>query len=90
MTLDVLTCGEAMGVVENERVGPLRLGGPMRLAMAGAESTVAIGVARLGGTARWIGVVGDDEVGRSGPPHARGGGGRDRRRRRSTRTGRPG
>ena len=63
MTLDVLTCGETMGVVENERVGPLRLGGPMRLAMAGAESTVAIGVSRLGGTARWIGVVGDDEVG---------------------------
>jgi 2-dehydro-3-deoxygluconokinase len=63
VTLDVLTCGEAMGVVENERVGPLRLGGSMRLAVAGAESTVAIGVTRLGGTARWIGVVGDDEVG---------------------------
>jgi 2-dehydro-3-deoxygluconokinase len=63
VTLDLLTCGEAMGVVENDRVGPLRLGGSMRLTVAGAESTVAIGVARLGGTARWIGVVGDDEVG---------------------------
>ncbi len=63
MTLDVLTLGETMGVVENERVGPLRLGGTMRLGIAGAESTVAIGVARLGGTARWLGVVGDDEIG---------------------------
>jgi 2-dehydro-3-deoxygluconokinase len=63
VSLDVLTCGEAMGVLHNERVGPLRLGGAMRLAVAGAESTVAIGVGRLGGTARWVGVVGDDEVG---------------------------
>lgn len=63
MTLDVLTYGETMGLVGGERIGPLRLGGPMRLSMAGAESTVAIGVARLGGSARWVGVVGDDEVG---------------------------
>ena len=63
LTLDVLTCGEAMGVLHSERVGPLRLGGAMRLAVAGAESTVAIGVSRLGGTSRWVGVVGDDEVG---------------------------
>ncbi|WP_264159743.1 PfkB family carbohydrate kinase [Actinomadura montaniterrae] len=32
--------------------------------MAGAESTVAIGACRLGGAARWVGVVGDDELGR--------------------------
>lgn len=63
MTVDVLTYGETMGLVDAERIGPLRLGGPMRLSMAGAESTVAIGVARLGGSARWVGVVGDDEVG---------------------------
>src|SRR5215470_9483008 len=63
MTLDVLTLGEAMGVVESDRVGPMRLGGAMRLGVAGAESTVAIGVARLGGTARWVGVIGEDEVG---------------------------
>ena len=43
VTLDVLTYGEAMGVVESERVGPLRLGGAMRMSVAGAESTVAIG-----------------------------------------------
>lgn len=63
MTLDLITCGEAMGPVESERIGPLRLGGAMRMSMAGAESTVAIGVVRLGGSARWVGVVGDDEVG---------------------------
>ena len=63
MSLDVLTYGEAMGVVESERIGPLRLGGAMRMTVAGAESTVCIGVSRLGGTARWVGVVGDDEVG---------------------------
>jgi sugar/nucleoside kinase (ribokinase family) len=63
VTLDLITCGAAMGPVESERIGPLRLGGPMRMSMAGAESTVAIGVVRLGGSARWVGVVGDDEVG---------------------------
>jgi 2-dehydro-3-deoxygluconokinase len=63
VTVDVITYGETMGVFESERIGPLRMGGPMRLSVAGAESTVAIGVARLGGSARWIGVVGDDEIG---------------------------
>lgn len=63
MTVDLLTYGETMGLLDSMRIGPLRLGGPMHLSMAGAESTVAIGVVRLGGSARWIGVVGDDEVG---------------------------
>jgi 2-dehydro-3-deoxygluconokinase len=36
----------------------------MRLSVAGAESTVAVGVARLGGSVHWVGVVGDDEIGR--------------------------
>lgn len=64
MTVDLLTYGETMGLLDSERVGPLRLGGSLRLSTAGAESTVAIGVSRLGGSARWVGVVGDDEVGR--------------------------
>ena len=63
MTTDIVSCGETMGLLDSERIGPLRLGGSMRLSMAGAESTVAIGVARLGGAARWVGVVGDDEIG---------------------------
>ncbi len=62
--VDVLTYGETMGLLQAEQVGPLRLGGSLRLSIAGAETTVAIGVARLRGTARWVGVVGDDEIGR--------------------------
>jgi 2-dehydro-3-deoxygluconokinase len=64
VTVDVITYGETMGVFESDRIGPLRMGGPMRLSVAGAESTVAVGVARLGGSAHWVGVVGDDEIGR--------------------------
>jgi 2-dehydro-3-deoxygluconokinase len=63
MTVDLLTYGETMGLLDADRIGPLRLGGPLRLSMAGAESTVAIGVARLSGSARWVGTVGDDEIG---------------------------
>lgn len=43
--------------------GPLRLGGDLRLSVAGAESNVAIGAARLGCQAAWVGVVGADELG---------------------------
>src|ERR687889_1563635 len=35
----------------------------MRLSMGGAESNVAIGVARLGVPATWVGRLGDDPVG---------------------------
>jgi 2-dehydro-3-deoxygluconokinase len=42
---------------------PLRLGGTARLSVAGAESNVAIGLARLGHRVRWIGVTGADEPG---------------------------
>ncbi|MEE1823664.1 sugar kinase [Streptomyces sp. BE20] len=43
---------------------PLHLGGTLDLSVAGAESNVAIGLARLGHDTRWIGVTGDDELGR--------------------------
>jgi 2-dehydro-3-deoxygluconokinase len=59
--IDLLTCGETMAALRAE--GPIRLGGALRLSVAGAESNVAIGVARLGHTARWVGRVGDDEFG---------------------------
>ena len=61
---DVLTFGETMAVLRAEVPGPLRLAGSLRVGMAGAESTVAIGLARLGHAARWVGRVGDDEFGR--------------------------
>ena len=60
-TGDVLTFGETMVALRGG--GPLRLGGTMRLSVAGAESNVAIGLARLGHPVRWTGAVGDDEAG---------------------------
>lgn len=56
-----VTFGETMGVVRG--AGPFRLGGNVELSTAGAESNVAIGLARLGHDVRWIGRVGDDELG---------------------------
>jgi 2-dehydro-3-deoxygluconokinase len=64
MTVDVLTFGETMAVLRASEPGPLRLAGSMRLSVAGAESTVAIGLARLGHATQWVGRVGDDEFGR--------------------------
>ncbi|MFD4633847.1 sugar kinase [Streptomyces sp. NPDC058284] len=57
----VLTLGETMVALRG--TGPLKLGGSMDLSVAGAESNVAIGLARLGHAVRWAGAVGDDEAG---------------------------
>jgi 2-dehydro-3-deoxygluconokinase len=59
--LDVVTLGETMVSLRTDT--PLRLGGAMTMTMAGAESNVAVGLARLGHTVRWGGRVGADEVG---------------------------
>jgi 2-dehydro-3-deoxygluconokinase len=59
--LDVVTLGETM--VSLRTGTPLRLGGTLTMTMAGAESNVAIGLARLGHRVRWGGRVGADEVG---------------------------
>jgi len=58
----VLTFGETMAALHGP--GPLRLGGTLELSVAGAESNVAIGLARLGHAVEWVGRVGDDEFGR--------------------------
>lgn len=58
---DVVTFGEALGSIR--ATGMLRHGGPMSLSLAGAESNVAIGLARLGHSVRWVGRLGADEVG---------------------------
>jgi 2-dehydro-3-deoxygluconokinase len=42
----------------------MRLGGDAHLSIAGSESNVAIGVARLGHDAAWMSAVGNDEPGR--------------------------
>ncbi|WP_179816001.1 sugar kinase [Allostreptomyces psammosilenae] len=44
--------------------GALTSGGPARTAVAGAESNVAVGLARLGHQVAWAGRVGADEPGR--------------------------
>jgi sugar/nucleoside kinase (ribokinase family) len=59
---DLLTLGETMVSVRTAR--PMRLGGDAHLSIAGSESNVAIGVARLGHQAAWLGAVGNDEPGR--------------------------
>ncbi|HEX6449231.1 MAG TPA: sugar kinase [Trebonia sp.] len=58
---EVVTFGETMAAMRGE--GPLRLGGTLGLSVAGAESNVAIGLARLGHSVAWAGRVGDDELG---------------------------
>jgi 2-dehydro-3-deoxygluconokinase len=46
-----------------EQAGPLREATTFRRCIVGAESNVAIGLARLGHRAGWLGRVGDDEFG---------------------------
>ncbi|GAA1214758.1 sugar kinase [Kitasatospora nipponensis] len=58
---EAVTVGETMAALR--ATGPIRLGAPMRLSVAGAEANVAIGLARLGHRAGWVGRVGDDEFG---------------------------
>lgn len=59
--LEVLTIGESM--ISFRAAGPLTLGGTLTSHLAGAESNVAIGLARLGHAAAWVGRVGADEFG---------------------------
>ncbi|WP_405514234.1 sugar kinase [Streptomyces canus] len=58
---EVVTFGETMAALRAQ--GALRLGGGLGLSVAGAESNVAIGLARLGHRVRWAGRVGADELG---------------------------
>jgi 2-dehydro-3-deoxygluconokinase len=57
----VLCVGEAM--VSLRCQGRVRLGAPMTTSVAGAESNVAIGLARLGHAVAFVGAVGADELG---------------------------
>ncbi|MFK4090017.1 sugar kinase [Kribbella sp. NPDC020789] len=59
---DLLTIGETMVALRTPRA--MRLGGDAHLSIAGSETNVAIGLARLGHTAAWLGAVGNDEPGR--------------------------
>jgi len=58
---ELLTLGESM--VSLRSAGPLSAGGSLSMHVAGAESNVAVGVARLGHRVGWAGVVGADPHG---------------------------
>ncbi|MGW4637966.1 sugar kinase [Sphaerisporangium sp. NPDC004334] len=57
---EIFTLGEALGVVSADR---LRHDTDVRLDVAGAELTAAVGLARLGHSVTWLGRVGVDELG---------------------------
>ncbi|PRI10408.1 hypothetical protein B4915_12000 [Leucobacter massiliensis] len=59
----MLTLGETMGLITSAESGRLRAGAPMRLSFGGAESNVAIGLARLGHPVRWLSRLGEDAIG---------------------------
>lgn len=61
---ELVTIGETMGIFEANLDGPLRYVQNFSKRFGGAESNVAIGVARLGHSAGWISQVGNDEFGK--------------------------
>ncbi|RLL69509.1 sugar kinase [Streptomyces sp. Z26] len=60
---EVVTCGEAMLLMLAEPGVPLDRAEHFRRSIAGAESNVASGLARLGHRTRWLGRVGADPAG---------------------------
>ncbi|MEV0629157.1 sugar kinase [Nonomuraea wenchangensis] len=63
--MSVVVCGEAMLLMLAEPGIPLERATSFRRSIAGAESNVAAGLARLGHEVRWLGRVGADPAGRS-------------------------
>ncbi|GIM96674.1 sugar kinase [Paractinoplanes toevensis] len=63
MTGGLFTFGETMGLVAADSIGPLPYAKGFSFGIGGAESNVAIGVARLGGESCWLGRVGPDATG---------------------------
>lgn len=59
----LITFGESMGIFVADGIGTLEQARAFTLGIAGAESNVAIGVARLGGNATWLGRLGPDATG---------------------------
>jgi 2-dehydro-3-deoxygluconokinase len=62
-TKRVLTVGETMALFDPDEDGELRLGMPLTLRFAGAESNFAVALARLGVDVRWISRLGRDPFG---------------------------
>jgi 2-dehydro-3-deoxygluconokinase len=63
MRPSVVTLGETMVRLALPEHGRLGSGTPLSVGIGGAESNVAIAVARLGVSSTWIGHVGDDDFG---------------------------
>jgi 2-dehydro-3-deoxygluconokinase len=59
----VITAGETMALVVPTSPGRLRHATNLVLSIGGAESNVAIGLARLGIPATWLSALGEDELG---------------------------
>ena len=59
-----MTIGETCVVLVAKSGGPLRYSAEFERRPGGAESTVAVGVARLGHSAGWVSKLGDDEFGK--------------------------
>jgi 2-dehydro-3-deoxygluconokinase len=64
MTLDVVTFGEAMALLIADRPGPIEDSPSYTKRTAGAETNVAIGLARLGFAVGWASRLGADSMGR--------------------------
>ena len=62
--LDVITFGETMVCFAAHEVGPLEQAATFTKIVAGAESNVAVGLARLGLKVAWLSRLGDDSFGR--------------------------
>jgi 2-dehydro-3-deoxygluconokinase len=62
--LDVVTFGEAMALFIADQVGELHRVEHFTRNLAGAETNVAIGLARLGYRVGWVSKVGDDSFGK--------------------------
>jgi len=62
-SMDVVTIGETMVLLTPGSVGPLRYVTKFEKTIGGAESNVAIALARLGHAAGWVSRLGDDEFG---------------------------
>ncbi|MBM4417219.1 MAG: sugar kinase [Chloroflexi bacterium] len=63
MVPEVVTFGETMVLLAANEIGPLRFASTFTRFVAGTESNVAIGLARLGHSVAWSSRVGDDEFG---------------------------
>lgn len=63
--MDVVTIGESMVVFTPTSDGFMRYADQFIKKVGGAESNVAVGLARLGHQAGWISKVGDDEFGKA-------------------------